>query len=561
MLDSEPRPDAFAPATRAVRALEWTTFGLGGLVVVLFLWVVIARFKFPVDAEWMTGAMHEAVDRVRDGQPLYDRPSATFIAFLYPPLWYWLSGWVARILPTFIACKSVSLAATATCAWGIARAAHLLGARRFWAITAVLLFFGAYSITLNFYDLERVDILEAALSVAGLVVLVGRGGRPEVRGALGGALLALSFFAKQPGLNVFVAAVVALFWAGERRRATFALACGVAVLAGLGAWLEHSTGGWFSYYCLRLPRSHGVHPALLTMFFVEDVPKTFLLFGASIAVVAPVAATVLRRRREVAAWREVVFAATLGAALVSAYFMRTHRGGWTNVIVAWTPFACIAVAVAATRAEKRAEGTRASTTLRLVLAGAAALQLLAGTYDPNDASPNALVFADHLRLKSLVAKLESEGEVVLTMTGDITRTRHFHSAALYDVLRAKDPAPAEYIGKIRARTYASLILGSPEEYDCGTPTCVELREAVQRHYFYASRLRERLHTGMIGYDGRSRWILRPRRSPLTDLTAKELLWRQNAEIGIATMRRLAADPEAEPVPDDDIEELAARVGR
>lgn len=558
MPDAESRSDSSAQSIKAVKVLEWLTFGLGGLVITCFLWVVIARFKFPVDAEWMTGAMREAVVRVRDGRPLYDRPSATFISFLYPPLWYWLSGLLAHVVPTFIACKSISLAATAVCAWGVAHAAHLLGARRFWVITAVLLHFGAYSITLSFYDLERVDIVEAALVVSGLVVLIGKSGRPEARGAIGGVLLGLAFYAKQPGLIVFFVTVAALFWAGERKRATFALIFGIAVLVGVGGWLERSTSGWFSYYCIRLPRSHGVQPTLLTTFFIEDVPKTFMLFGASIAIVAPMIVIALRQRGTPAIWRDVVFAAMLAAGLGGAYFMRTHRGGWTNVIVAWTPLACIAVAVAATRAEQRAEGTRASTTVKLILVGGAAIQLLAGTYDPNDASPNRLVLADYNRLKALVAKLETEGEVVLTMTGDVTHPPHFHSAALYDLLRAKDPAPAEYLEKIRARKYAALIIGSPEEYDCGTQTCIELREDVQRNYFYASRLPERPYSGMTGFDGRPRWLLRPRRTPLTGMSDKELLRRQNAEIGFAVMRQFTAEPDTLALPNDDIEDLAAR---
>src|SRR5262249_28375266 len=146
-------------------------------------------------------------------------PSEEFIPFLYPPLWYWLAAALSRALPTFVACKLVTLAATALCTWGIARVAYLLGARRFWVIAAMLLHFAAYGITLTFYDLERVDVLEPALAMIGLVLLIQPGGQAELRGALGGAVVALSFFAKQPGLLAFVAVVAALFVARERKRA------------------------------------------------------------------------------------------------------------------------------------------------------------------------------------------------------------------------------------------------------------------------------------------------------------------------------------------------------
>jgi hypothetical protein len=61
---------------------------------------------------------------------------------------------------------------------------------------------------------------------------------------------------------------------------------------------------------------------------------------------------------------------------------------------------------------------------------------------------------------------------------------------------------------------------------------------------------------MIGFDGQPRWILRPRTRPVATLTRKALEQRLRQEMGIADMQRLSALPEAEVVPDDDIERLA-----
>ena len=101
------------------------------------------------------------------GEQLYIPPSATFIPFVYTPIYVWLSAALAHLCSVFVACKVVSLAATVATAWGIARIASILGATRFWSVVGALLHFGTYSVTLFFFDLERVDALAAAFVVLG----------------------------------------------------------------------------------------------------------------------------------------------------------------------------------------------------------------------------------------------------------------------------------------------------------------------------------------------------------------------------------------------------------
>ena len=99
-------------SSRTERVLLGLTYGLGVALLGLCLWVMAARLLYPIDAEWMTGAMRDGVERVRDGKPLYAAPSARFIPFVYPPLYFWLSALLARVCSSFVACKLVSLGAT-----------------------------------------------------------------------------------------------------------------------------------------------------------------------------------------------------------------------------------------------------------------------------------------------------------------------------------------------------------------------------------------------------------------------------------------------------------------
>jgi hypothetical protein len=554
---SEPRalkPSRSDPAVTAMRAV---VLGLGAMLIVLFLWVVIARFMHPVEAEWMTGSVRESVDRVRHGEPIYVPPSATFIPFVYTPIYVWLAAAVAHVTSVFIACKVVSLAATVATAWGVARIASLLGATRFWSAVSALLHIGTYSVTLFFFDLERVDALAAALVVLGLLALLGGDGG-TLRTALGGAILGIAFFAKQPGLLAFVAAVAGLALAREKKRAMIVLVSGAIVFALTLGYLEVRTGGWFRYYCLKLPRGHGIEPALLSTFFLVDVPKVFVLAAGSAAIALPVAWSAVRRRAapEGMAWREVVFAAVVMAGMAGAFFLRSHRGGWANVIVAWTPLGCAAAAIAASRMERLAQETILARPVSLMLLAGVALQLLGGSFDPNESSPSSGDLKASQRFTALVRSLEKEGEVVVTTSGSITRTPHFHAAALFDVLRAGDHAPADYLAGIREHRYVAIFARNPDEFTCELDSCIELTTATLQNYFVAARLPERPTTGMIGFDGQPRWILRPRKAPPATLTRKELEQRMRKEMGIADMERLGAVPDADVVVDDDIERRA-----
>lgn len=542
-----------------VRVLRGIVLVLGAVHVALLLYVVGARFAYPVDAEWMTGSVRDAVERVKAGLPVYAEPSAEYVAFLYPPLYYWLAALVARVTSTFVACKVVSIGATAVAAGAVGRLARSLGADRFWTAVSVLLHVAAFSLTLFFYDLERVDPLGSALVVSGVAVLLGRG-RPErevVRTAVAGALLGLAFFAKQPGLFAFGGAALGLFVAGERKRALVFAAAGGLVLLGIGAYLEVTTHGWWRYYCLKLPGAHGVEPALLSVFFITDLPKAFLLAGGSVAVVAWEARALLARRRGEDApsdARSVVFAVLLVALLAASFSLRAHRGGWQNVLLAWTPLGCAAAGVAASRALAKAGSNRL---VEAGLLGLAVLQLLGLVFDPNDVAPGPSDVADKEKLVRIVRELEKEGDVVVTPVGNVTRHMHFHSAALFDVLRANDPAPKDHLENLLARRYSAIFVDAPFEVHCKQKGCRDIDEAMARNYFVACRLEEHEHTGMAGFDARPRWILRPRKEPLASGDWASLEQRRRVEMGLAAMREQRRGQGAPPAVDDAIEGIAA----
>lgn len=542
---------------RGVRALQVITFGLGAVLVVLALWIVIARFKYPIDGEWMTGAVRDGVDRIRDGKPLYSAPSARFVPFVYTPIYFWLAGALAHVMSTLVACKVVSIAATFVTGYGIHRISRVLGATKIWAAIGVLLFVATYPLTLFFYDIERVDAVSAMFVVGGVALLLTR--PSMVWSGLAGVVLGLAFFAKQPGALALAAAVVGLWFAGERRRALLVGSVGGLVFVAMFAYLETTTHGWFRYYCMKLPQAHGMRPELFSTFFVLDMPKAFAMAAGSLAIILPVAWSFIRRRRapEGESWQHVVFAFVLAAGMAGAFSLRAHLGGWANVLVAWLPLGCAATAVAAARAEERARGTSTYTLVMVLLLGGVSLQLLGAVFDPNDNSPNRADFAERQRFIQLVRKLEVDGEVLITTTGHVAKQSSVHAAALFDVIRAGDHAPADLLEGLSEHRYAALFVGAPDEFLCEKATCDELVTALERNYFVAGRRHERNHNGMTGFDARPRWLLRPRKVTLPETSIKMLLLRQHIEMGLAETARARSPLDTEIAPSDEIEALAA----
>jgi hypothetical protein len=547
-----------SPTSSAVRALRFVALALGAVLAAFFVFCVVARLVYPIEAEWMTGSVRDAVARVRDGKPLYGPPSVEFIPFLYTPLYYWTAGKLAHVTGVFAACKIVSLGATFGAMWAIARIAKIFEAPRLWTALAVLLHVSAFSFTLLFYDLERVDGLEATLALVALAVVLGGAGTLRTAGA--GVLFALACFAKQPGFFALASVVVGLAVTGDRKRAAALLGAALVALVILFGIAHVTTGGWFWFYCFELPRAHGLEPKVLSTFFVVDMPRAFLLSAASIALATRGAHAVLKRRK--LDGRDIVFASVVGGTMVSAFFLRAHRGGYPNVLMAWTPFACAAVAVAAKRAQAVAEETRAAPLVEGVLLAAVSMQFLAFVFDPNDLSPKAVDVKAEEDLKTYVHKLEEQGEVLVTTTGHITKQMHFHSASLYDIVDAKQPPPEDYVRALEARRFVAILLAAPDDPPCRTPQCREMRDAIERSYFVASFV---LYSpgrmgGKVGFDGRPRWVLRPRKNPLpTTISSDALTKLRDTEAALAAEHGMRAGEDVFAMPDDTIEERGAAI--
>lgn len=261
---------------RALTLCLW----VGALHLLLLAWVCFRRIGYPFDVEWMEGGQLTHAVRLRQGLPLYARPSVDFTAFFYTPLYPVV---VALLAPLgggvgYALGRAVSVAGTlATLAllfWTLRREAGtrlaLLGAGTYAALDR---FAGTFT------SVARADALALALAFAAVVLgYYGQGRRTALASA---CLAVLAVFTKQT-MVVLGGALFLWLLLQERRRAlwfgTAALVLGVAGSLGL----ERHSGGWFSFYVMMGHQTHAMHWDNLTFYFWRDV-----LFLAPALLIVP----------------------------------------------------------------------------------------------------------------------------------------------------------------------------------------------------------------------------------------------------------------------------------
>jgi hypothetical protein len=509
----------------------------------VFVYVVAARFAIPIELEWMCGAVLDHVERVMQGKPIYVAPTADWIPFMYTPLYYWTCAVFARAMPVLVACRVVSIAATVASSALVWRVSRRLGATRFWSLAAVGCFYGAYSPTGYWYDLERADALSLAMVLAGTWVVIEWTGVASA--AMAGVVLGLSFYAKQQSLGVALAVGVGLAMASERRRA-IAFALGAALgLVPLFAWLHATTGGWFDFYCVKMGRAHGVDLSLWTDF-LGDLSNEFLLAVVTAVILAWLARGVLSRAANPSARVRdanfAVFAFALAGSFAASASSRLHPGGYVNVLVLWSAFACVALAVAATRVERLADTSAAGSLVGTGLALAVACQLARFAYDPGQATPSHHAEFDARLLESRVHDLEQSGEVLLTGRGHVTARRHLHVIALMDVMRGGLGIPESFARAIRERRFAAYVIDEWPELtlDAILGRRSELFDLVLANYYVAQRWDDRESDAVVGRHVHPTWVLKPRAHPIAGATFEDLDRRRLVEAGLAEERmRLA----------------------
>lgn len=368
-----PGQDKVQPAGRWVRLVALAVMGGISLwSVARYLLVAIEALPIEQPLEWMEGGVVQVVARLAEGQPLYAPPSVDYVAYIYPPFYFWLTALVSKLVGVgYLAGRAVSFGAIVACFLLVYRAvlsnravlscgttiddaAHnsnalledgrakgrsgsvpsvrwlraALGSNT-WGLLGVGVLAATFEASGQWFHLGRVDSLYQALLFGGALLLLVPGlagkhcrGRRTV--LLAGLLLGLAFLTKQTALMV-VAPLLVGVWLQNRRRAVETGLMAAAVVLPVVGVLHLGSDGWSSYFLFAVAGQHGWADRAWLGFWERDLWAVAIFLGLAVWAL-------------VALWRSSPRAAgpwlglTFGV-VGSGWMSRAHEGGAENVVM------------------------------------------------------------------------------------------------------------------------------------------------------------------------------------------------------------------------------------
>jgi 4-amino-4-deoxy-L-arabinose transferase-like glycosyltransferase len=429
--------------------------------VACYLTVALARFRYPYQLEWMEGGVLLHVQRVLDGQSLYPAPSLHFTPFLYTPLYYYVSAGLAWLIGLHLSTlRIVSIVSSLVALGAVYRLVWLETRNRWAAVVAVGVLAACFRLAGAWLDLARVDSLFLALLLVGLLCVRQTSTRRAAM--LAGVVLAASFFAKQSAL-VPMAAVVPFLWRRGRGLAVVYSATVGVILGGTTLWFNHTTGGWYSQYVLRLAGQHAVATNEYVGFFTHDLlrPLAVMLVVAAVGLLA--------YRQGDAGWYWIP---VTGGLLFASYTARLHTGGYDNVLLPGYAGIAMATGLGLHALTRPAVLDRHRLASR-VLVGGVLVTFLTLIYIPWQQVPSASATQAGNRLVADLARLPQP--VYLPSQSwllDVARpgtTTSAQAAAFEDVLRGHLRGSNRWLARdlrtdVAQQRFATVVLDSPSAY-------------------------------------------------------------------------------------------------
>lgn len=298
--------------------------------------IIAKRWDHPFELEWMEGGMLHHAMRVVEGRALYPEPGPEFMPFLYTPLYHWLGGfffWLSE--PGLPALRALSLCGTAS---SVGILVLLVRATtRSWAlgIGAGLLFVGTFALNGRWFDIARVDSVALAFSLLSLLLVTGR--PLTIKYTLSGVCVALAFLTKQSTLAIVPAlglyAIARHGWRGALSLTIPAL----VIAGGVTLVLMQSSDGWYWYYTMELPATHGMknRESLVLGFWENEVLKALPILAvlAGIGIVF-MFTTLLVKSTEQSRKAEYWLVLTSSLLLIlGSYASRLHMGSFLNDLI------------------------------------------------------------------------------------------------------------------------------------------------------------------------------------------------------------------------------------
>jgi hypothetical protein len=305
--------------------LRLVLFATAVAYLVVYIWMVIYRIRYPFDLEWIEGGMVNQVQRLIHGQGMYVAPTINYVPFLYPPLYFYFSALAALIFgiglfPLRLVSVLASLVSFTTIFLIVRNET-----KNWWvAILSTGLFAATFRVTGAWLDIAKVDSLFLALWLLFIFIISGR---KSLGGAvLAGILAGLAFLTKQTALIVCVPVLAYLLWCNWK----YALVCLASATLTIGITtlvMNHFSAGWFGYYVFELlSQQTDWLPQYFISFWKDDLLVHLpiaILFAAFFLMGLP-----KQDRHSLYQWLAV-----LTGALAGSFITRVKTGGYDNVLL------------------------------------------------------------------------------------------------------------------------------------------------------------------------------------------------------------------------------------
>lgn len=394
-----------------------------------FLFVALSSITYPFHLEWMEGQTIDVIARIIAGKPLYVEPTLEYVPFIYTPLYYYASAFVAMFTGIdFFAARFVSLASALGIGALIYAWMRKEGSSRTIAISTCGIFYATYPLSGRWLDIGRTDSLYMVLLLGGLYVLFHY--RSSLSTWLAALLLVLAFFTKQSALIAGLPLLYALIIVNPTQVWHCTLRIAGMALVGLAAANGYSEG-WFSYYVFQVPAGHSIDSRYIAGFWTRDMLyKLPILVGLALIGLG----LIWQKDRK----RALLYGALVFGLIMSAYMARIHSGGWQNVLIPMHLALTLLSGMALVHVNARSVATGNNQHFLIVLL-LLATQLSMLVYNPTPLIPTAEDKETGEKFVERVGQIEGdvfipELQFVQTRAG---KTSYAFGMAAHDVIRAK----------------------------------------------------------------------------------------------------------------------------
>lgn len=254
--------------------LKLTMLLIASASVLSFIIVAIIRINYPYELEWIEEGILAHVMRVIQGQPIYVHPTLEYVPFIYPPLFYYLSAFLANIIGAgYAPLRIISFLSSL----GIAAIVFLFVKREtkdlLSSFIASSFFISCYSAVLFWYDIGRVDVLTLFLFFSFLYLI--RFYSSYIIYMVAGILITLSFLSKQEGLPLSIPIIIYLYFIDWRKAIVLTVSLILSLMFAV-ILLDYINNSIFSYYTISLPLKilkNSIQPTRLISIWTKDLIK------------------------------------------------------------------------------------------------------------------------------------------------------------------------------------------------------------------------------------------------------------------------------------------------